>query len=230
MFKAIEMPSVSKLIYEQMIELIKKKLLTPADRLPTAEQMANELGVAKTQVKLALTRLEHFGIITIKPQSGAYLANYSAEILIKLLENQLDDVDIKDQDLAQIRHQLEEHAVTLLLDQADRSYLAQLKAIHQTFKEKVLAGDRAVDEDFYFHFMIVKLANNSALSAVYSYLAPAVINFFYALEEKGYEKVHQRAEATIAEHQAILDALENQDMALATQAMRRHLTLAHQVL
>ena len=72
------------LINEQVYQYIKDKIikdeLKPNEKIDV-QKMAEELGVSKTPVTLALTRLQTDGFVTILPQSGTFVRSHSLEEL-----------------------------------------------------------------------------------------------------------------------------------------------------
>ena len=75
-------------IIRQIKELLITGQLKPGDKLPPERKLSEKLGVGRTQVRDAIRRLEFYGILKTRPQSGTFVA----AIGISALESMIADI------------------------------------------------------------------------------------------------------------------------------------------
>src|SRR5215213_4697514 len=76
------------IIIKQIKELLITGQLKPGDRLPPERKLSEKFGVGRTHVRDAIRKLEFYGILKTRPQSGTFVA----AIGISALESLIADV------------------------------------------------------------------------------------------------------------------------------------------
>ncbi len=74
----IQLPNVSRVIYDELRRRILHRQFAPGQQLNLREMEA-QLDVSRTPLKLALERLQLEGLVVIHPRRGTYVATFSAE-------------------------------------------------------------------------------------------------------------------------------------------------------
>jgi DNA-binding GntR family transcriptional regulator len=177
---------------------------TPRQRLVETD-MAQALGVSRATLRAVLIRLQHEGFIEIQPNRGAQVRAFSVEEATRIL---------------QVREVLEGLAAALAAEQATPAQLAELRRIITEMENTLAAGDLLGQLPLAgrFHRVIIEAAANEFVEQFLGMLhAPLVRHQFRIILLPG------RRDASLAEHGAILTALEQRDAARAEQAMRRHM-------
>ncbi|BBI33901.1 GntR family transcriptional regulator [Cohnella abietis] len=190
-----------------LAEYIKQQILDgrlyPGDRI-VETKVAKELGVSQTPVREAIRLLSGEGIITIVPNKGPMVRTF----------------DMKDiYEVYSLRSMLEGLAIRLAVQLAtDR----QIEALVQHFEEmKKKLEDDAVDsllqESSYIHQSIVRLSNQSRLSASYD-----SITFHIALAARIVGRVSTKKKE-VEQHAELIEALVSRNPDYAEKVMRQHI-------
>ena len=110
---------------------------------------------------------------------------------------------------------------------SERATGAQIKAIARaasTFSRAIANGDRAVKEDFDFHFAIAVATHNSRFVGFLEFLGGLIIPRQSIRTFEGKIDLQKRYLETVEkEHQVIVDAITARSPRKARDAMRRHL-------
>ncbi|MFD2030796.1 GntR family transcriptional regulator [Ancylobacter dichloromethanicus] len=177
--------------------------LRPGQRLDEAG-LAERFGVSRTPIREALIRLSASGLIEMRPRRGAYVALLGPRELVESFEL-MAEIEAACARLAAQR-----------LGEADRAALIQA---HEACCAAVAAGD---DDAYYpanarFHVAIYAATGNRVLRAEAIRLQTALQPY-----RRLQLKVPRRIGTSLAEHQAILEALLEGDGGRAAERIRAH--------
>ena len=201
-------------VYHALRQAIINCLLKPGERL-NVEELAEKLGVSLTPVRGAIQQLATEGLAEIRPRSGSFVASLSTR-------------DIEE--TFQIRCALE----CLAAEDGIRNYtpqdLRRLKELLRLLRQPVRTEEhrKAHERDnFELHQMIVRTANNQRLLEIYEALnAPIKIARIHAAEANW----PARLQAEQVEHEAIVAAIQKQDVDALDKALRQHIYRAKDAL
>src|SRR5450432_4447270 len=87
---AIQVPKPADLIMRQIRNLISSGALKAGDRLPPERELAERFGIGRGHVRVALRKMECFGVLQTFPQSGTVVATLGVAALERLISNLLD--------------------------------------------------------------------------------------------------------------------------------------------
>ena len=90
-----ENQEAQNVIISNIRDLINYKNLEPGDKLPSERMLSEKFGVSRSSVREAIQKLEFYGILNSKPQSGTFIANIGqiamngmiSDILTKILNH-----------------------------------------------------------------------------------------------------------------------------------------------
>ena len=219
-----ENQKVHNLIIIGIRDLINFKNLEPGDKLPSERMLSEKFEVSRSNVREAIQKLEFYGLLKSRPQSGTFVANIGVTALNGMIEDilRLDEPDFKS--LVETRILLELKTSRLAAIRRTEEDLVQLEEALQAYKTRVLNGDDAVQEDLYFHLAIAKASGNSTMNTFMLIITPEIITNFekYHVCDKGL------AQEGIAEHEEIYDAILKQDPQLAKEKMKVHFKTLYQ--
>lgn len=190
--------------YQRLKRDIVEGVYTPRQRLVETD-IAPALGVSRATLRAVLVRLQHEGLIEIQPNRGAQVRAFSVAEADRIL---------------QVREVLEGLAAAIAAEKATPAQLAELRSIVAEMKSTFAADDLLGHLPIAgrFHRVIVEAAANEFIEQFLSTLhAPLIRHQFRIILVPG------RKDHALAEHQAILTALEQRDAARAEQAMRHHM-------
>lgn len=188
---------------EQVYETLRQRILHrhpgPGAKL-SLHELATELGVSRSPVHHALTRLVQEGLLTVKARRGYYVTPITAEAI----HNGYD-----------VRLAIELFAAEKTVGHLDASRLA-------TLRERLDRSIEAISDGTWdtanarFHECQVDLADNELLSRHYRDLS---VNLMMQVVRGG--RI-EGGEYLAAEHGAIVRAFEQEDLEAARAAIRAH--------
>ena len=195
---------VTDWVYEEIREAIIDLRLKPGEALREAA-MAAQLGVSKTPVREALTRLEQEGLVETTSFKGAVVSGYSPDDL---------------RDIYELRELLEGAAARAAAGSASEAALARLGQIVQQSRELRASGDIAALADLLGEFDVVvydQVANQRVRALIENLQA------HLARIGKLTEGIPGRVEASVEEHAHIVEAMAARDPEEAERRMRAHI-------
>ncbi|WP_298762514.1 FadR/GntR family transcriptional regulator [uncultured Polaribacter sp.] len=209
---------IQKEIISKIGALINFKNLEPGDKLPSERMLSDKFGVSRSNVREAIQKLEFYGILKSIPQSGTFVADIGVIAMNGMIEDilRLDETDFKS--LVETRILLELKTVRLAATRRTEKDLAYIKDALNAYRDKVLNGENAVQEDLLFHLAIAKASGNSTMNNFMLIIIPEIITNF----QKHHVCDAGLSQRGIAEHQAIFDAIKDQNPQLGKQKMKDH--------
>ena len=211
-------------IIAQIRDLMNYKNLEPGDKLPSERQLSEKFGVSRTNVREAIQKLEFYGILKSKPQSGTFVADIGQVAMNGMIEDilRLEEPDFKS--LVETRILLELKTVRLAAQRRTEEDLKQMKMALDAYSAKVNNGEDAVQEDLIFHLAVAKASGNSTMNTFMLIITPEIITNF----EKYHVCDQSIAFMGIQEHKDIFEAIKAQDPQLAKEKMKVHFKALYQ--
>lgn len=190
-------------VFNTLREAILKGELQPGERLMEL-QLASKLGVSRTPIREAIRMLEQEGLAVTMPRKGAEVARMT-----------LKDME----DVLEVREALDELAARIACAKINDEQLENLKFIRDEFKKSLDSGDvkKIAEEDVRFHDAIYEATDNAKLIALTNNIREQM--YRYRVE---YLKDQNNYPILIAEHDAIVNALEQRDKEMVTAEMHTH--------
>lgn len=219
-----ENQEVQNIIISKIRDLINYKNLEPGDKLPSERMLSEKFEVSRSNVREAIQKLEFYGLLVSKPQSGTFVAEIGQVAMNGMMEDilRLEEPDFKS--LVETRILMELKTVRLAAQRRTKEDLKQMKVALEAYSEKVNKGEDAVQEDLLFHLAIAKASGNSTMNTFMLIITPEIITNFekYHVCDKGL------AFRGIQEHHDIFDAIKDQDTKLAKEKMKVHFKTLYQ--
>lgn len=209
---------IQNFIIAKIKEHINNKNLEPGDKLPSERMLSEKLEVSRNNVREAIQKLEFYGLLKSIPQSGTFVANIGVIAMNGMIDDilRLEDADFRS--LVETRILLELKTCRLAAIRRTDEDLKQIKDAIDAYKQKVINGKDAVQEDLLFHLAIAEASKNSSLNKFMLIITPKIITNF----EKHHICDKNRAFLGIQEHKAIYKAIKDQDPQGAKQKMKDH--------
>jgi DNA-binding GntR family transcriptional regulator len=195
-------------IVDAVVQAIVERRLMPGTKL--AESQLGELfSVSRTVVRQALNQLSRDRLITLEPARGAFVAQPGIEEARQVFET---------------RQLIEAGVVRELCARITVAQIATLRAHLKSEREAVARTDAsAISGRTHlladFHIVLARLLGNEVLAQVLADLLSRS-----SLIALMYQSSHSAAES-LAEHVAIVDALERRDARAAAKLMSHHLEM-----
>jgi DNA-binding GntR family transcriptional regulator len=195
---------------EWVYDELRTRLLTrqePAGGKLSLHALAAELGVSRSPVHHALTRLVSEGLLTVRPRRGYYVTPVTARAVAEGYDVRL--------------------AIELLA--AERSVRRLTEAELGRFQELLAATDAAISHEEWdaanaaFHEYQIDLAKNTLLSRFYRELS---VNLMMQVIRGGRVEGHENL---VTEHRHIVDAFAAGDLTAASRAIREHIETGRRI-
>jgi DNA-binding GntR family transcriptional regulator len=189
-------------------EFILSRRFAPGQRL-SVDELAARLGISRTPVKDALTRLSAEGLVDIVPRRGTFVSQLTTQ-----------DVD----EIFDVRELLELYAAKRVLLSGDASVLCTDLAGYIRAMDLAIAGDKYVAYDAFmahdrdFHLSILRASRNRRLVAMYE-----ALNVHIHIARAHYLRQVLGGIQANREHRQILDAFEQRSWPQVERALSTHI-------
>ena len=192
-------------LYQDVAERLRQQIfaraLEPGSWIDE-QKLSREFGISRTPLREALKVLAVEGLVTMKLRRGAYVTEMSAD------------------DVTQVYHLLgllESDAAGEVARNAGAEELAELRALHERLEKQVRQREAFFASNERFHLRLLEIAGNRWRAQIVVDLRKVMkLNRHHSLFRRG------RLADSLAEHRAIMDALERRDAGAAVSLMRRH--------
>jgi DNA-binding GntR family transcriptional regulator len=195
---------------EQVYETLRDRILRRdpgAGSKLSLHELASELGVSRSPVHHALTRLVTEGLLTVRSRRGYYVT----PVTIRALEEGYE-----------VRLALEQHAAESSVGRVTTEQIARLRELMETTAAAV-SHEEWDTANAAFHEYQVDLADNELLSRFYRELS---VNLMMQVIRGG------RLEAgsyLVTEHRAIVEGFEAGDLAATKDTIRAHIATGRRI-
>lgn len=203
----ITRPSLHEAIVTRMRDMITQGTLAAGTRIHEGN-LGRELGVSRTPLREALKFLASEGLVELAPGRGAIVRRFTPKDVLDSLV---------------VLQELEALAGRLACARAGDGQIAEVRALHDEMLRRYAARDRLP----YFklnqaiHSTIARLSGNDTLAELHGMLQGRLKRIRYI----GHEGPEKWA-AAVADHEAIIVALERRDADGLAHALTQHMTLA----
>lgn len=205
-------------VIKHICELVDTDQVVPGGRLPAERKISADTGVSRAKVRLALERLESYGVLEILPQSGSVLSPLSKTALIRQMTNIIEGVSFDFNSLVQVRNILEEAAVRFCAVNHTPEDVILMEQAYQDFVDHV-HGPLRDEKDFAFHSTIARCCHNPVIYHLLLMIAPDVLHYYRSLKA-----CTVSPETVSDEHRLILDRILASDPDGAEKALKDHLS------
>lgn len=232
--QTIEPQRLYRQIAEQLRAGISSGEFAVASRLPAERDLAKQLGVSRPSVREALIALEVEGWVEVRTGSGVYVLDRAKNIAIKNTALQINNASAAailsaewgPLELIRARRVVEGETAAIAALQAKRKDIDAMSKAMRMMQTEAADGVLPLDGDRAFHSAIVQASGNEVLiDTVQSFWDSRRGPIFERLV--GYFETLQSWQAAIAEHSAILEAIQAHDSAAARVAMHAHMDKSH---
>ena len=188
-------------VAERLRERIFDRQLEPGSWIDE-QKLAADFGISRTPLREALKVLAVEGLVTMKVRRGAYVTEMSEE-------------DVKQG--YHVMALLESDAAGQVARHATPAQLAQLRSLHEQLEREVHQREFFFATNEAFHLQLLTVAGNRwSLQVVNDLRKVMKLNRHHSLFKQG------RLADSLAEHRALMLAIEARDAARATQLMKAH--------
>lgn len=212
--KAVEIRRRYQIVADQIAAAIRSGEFKVGDRLPPERDLSRLCGVSRPVIREAMIALEIAGLVEVRGGSGVYVRAIPAEA------SQVPDAGEAPYEAFLARRAIESEIAAIAAENARPEDLIELATALELMRKAAERGPGPDQNDRRFHFALAKATGNSAFLQIIHFIWDELL-FPGALWVKLRARRSVRP-TRIAEHEAILKAIENRDPIAARQAMHRH--------
>ncbi|MEV8020179.1 FadR/GntR family transcriptional regulator [Streptomyces sp. NPDC086554] len=207
-----------------LAEEIESGRLGEGDKLPTEVELVKQLGVSRTVIREAVSRLRNAGLVEPRQGRGVFVMPRRTRPLDLEAETEAGDSGTKAKvlQIVEVRRAMEGEAASLAATRATPQDVERMRQSLTAIDEAVAAGGDGVDEDLAFHQSIAESTGNAVMVSTVRYLGE-VLRSGIRVTRANEARRDDFIEAVRVEHHAILAAVESGDARAARTAVRRHL-------
>ena len=219
-----EKNEIQQNIITRLRDFIDFKNLEPGDKLPSERTLSEKFEVSRSNIRDAIQKLEFFGILNSKPQSGTFIADIGRVAISGMMNDILGLKEPDFKSLMETRILLELKTVRLAALRRTNKNLKKLQIALDAYKNKVIKKQDAVEEDLLFHLAIAKASKNTSMNTFMLVITPEIITNF----EKYHVCNSNQSFIGIQEHEDIFQAIKDQNPQRAKQMMKIHFKVLYQ--
>jgi DNA-binding GntR family transcriptional regulator len=196
----INIKSLKEQVYEYLREQIHLYKLQPGSVI-NMDATSKKLGISKTPLRDALIQLEMEGFVTIAPRRGIYVNGLT-----------LDDI----KEYYQIIGALESSALNDSFEKITDTVVTKMKKLNKEMLESIQKNnfDLFYKKNLEFHNTFIDLSQNKNLVKIVNNLKKRLYDF-----PSHIKWIKEWEEASLKEHQALIDALEQGDKQQAVEVI-----------
>jgi DNA-binding GntR family transcriptional regulator len=192
-------------LYQQVAERLREQIfnreLEPGSWIDELK-LAQEYGISRTPLREALKVLAVEGLITMKVRRGAYVTEMSTADVHQVYR---------------LLALLEADAAAEVAERASDAEIAELRALHDKLEKQTRQRDAFFAANEQFHLRLLAIAGNRWRSQIVGDLRKVMkLNRHHSLFKQG------RIAESLAEHRAVMLALEARSADQAARLMREH--------
>ena len=217
----------SRTLAEEAVEALAASIragrLKPGDKLPTETEIMQQLGVSRTVVREAISRLQARGLAEIRRGIGTFVTQPSENPLripVSAVTTAMDALS-----LLEVRIALEVEAAMLAAQRRTAEQLEQIRQALDTLialeSDATAEPQQAIDADYAFHRALAQATGNSYFLEFLTHLGRRAIprsriSIDTSMHQRYLQKLNQ-------EHRLLFLAIQAQDPMAAGEAARNHL-------
>ncbi len=161
--KSIDTSSLVDKVEDSLVELLKERKLSVGDVIPKEIELAETLGVSRTVIREALTRLRMLGLIESKKKKGSVITSPDLFIMMGKSMNPhiLDQDTLKE--IFEIRLVLEIGMADLLFHRITKEHIVELRKIVADEPPATQYHLFNIEHEIAFHGKLYEITGNETL-------------------------------------------------------------------
>ncbi|MGI9319465.1 MAG: GntR family transcriptional regulator [bacterium] len=200
-------PKLKDTVYQSLKDAISNMDIYSGEEPPKLDErkLADDLGVSRTPIREAITRLEQEGLVVTYPRRGAFVVRKTKEEILEIIC---------------VWAGLEGMAARLVTENASDEEIASMRKLFATFdgsNEARAHIDEYSETNIEFHQRLIELSKCKLLKDI----ADSLFIHMRAIRRKTIGE-RDRAAESIIDHMRIIQTLEDRDATMAEQLVREH--------
>ena len=211
-------------IYQQLVEHLQRYIidnsLRPGDRLPTEAELAAKFRIGRQSVREAVKVLESIGVVETRPRDGTRLKTMSTRRLTDHLRFMFEIEGATVKEIAATRRVLECGFVPVVVANADDLDFQRMQVAIDRMRDHTERGEPFTEADMAFHQALATATKNRVMAGF-----GVIVQEFFTHIRNQIKVVKAKQLQSIEEHERILQALRDRDIAGAQRAIEEHLRI-----
>jgi DNA-binding FadR family transcriptional regulator len=212
---------------EQIRELIRTGALPPGSKLPPEQDLAAQLGLSRNLAREAVKVLAVARVLEIRRGDGTYVTSLQPSLLLAGLGGAVELLQGDSAallDLMEVRRLLEPVATALAATRISDTQLAEIKRHLDAMRDAREDVEQLNIHDAAFHRAVISATGNETLLTLLEGISGRTLRarIWRGLVDS------QAAARTLAEHEAIFNALSTRDSSLSQAAALLHVSNTEQ--
>ncbi len=197
----VEYEDLAQRVHKLLKQMILQGVLKCGQRL-AQDELAERLGVSRTPLLSALSKLEREMLVETIPRRGSFVRSYTHQELINIYD---------------IRLRLEPLGARGAAEQATDGEIEELKQITDRYQQVIATGDpgQIKEHDYDFHMLLMRMSRNTFLHSIISSNNIILIANIQGLLKDPAE--------SLAQHRSIVAAVGSRDADFSEEQMYHHL-------
>ena len=208
-------------VTDQVFDILVKKIFDGewkvGEKIPSEIDLAQQLGVSRVSLKIALQKLNTLGVTETRVGEGTFVCEFNMKKYFSdLINSKILNVDLNQ--VNEFRILLEYCAMYLAVTKPQKSeMLSRLEDIFGKMSSAINENndDAYNEQHFLFHRTICEMSENFLFIQLFDSMDDLFFNIYKSNSEHTWKTLGKSE--SIIHHQQILDALRNCDIARVTQ-------------
>lgn len=215
-------PNLTDRVTEMLLEEITSGDYRVGEVLPPEQIIATRMGVSRTVLREAVSRLKGDGIVQSKQGRGLTVMQTARPSVLRMQAADIGDAD-QVLRIVELRRGFEIEAAQLAAQRRSEEDLAAMRQALRKMGDAIATGDVAVgvDADMEFHRCVARATRNEHYLNFFDFLA-VLLKKNLRVSRSRSAKIAGRGAQAQKEHEALFAAIEKGDVELARQQARTH--------
>ena len=215
-------PNLTDRVTEMLLEEITSGDYQVGEVLPPEQIIATRMGVSRTVLREAVSRLKGDGIVQSKQGRGLTVMQTARPSVLRMQAADIGDAD-QVLRIVELRRGFEIEAAQLAAQRRSEEDLAAMRRARRKMADAIATGDVAVgvDADMEFHRCVARATRNEHYLNFFDFLA-VLLKKNLRVSRSRSAKIAGRGAQAQKEHEALFAAIEKGDVELARQQARTH--------
>ena len=219
--RQIRKTSLSDSVLVELKRMIRNNEIRVGDKLPNQNDLAAQLGVSRTSLREAFSKLAFLGAIDQKPGVGTVLISKFLVLNADTIALPLMSYPSAALELNRARRIVEVGAASLAAECATELQIQKCRQLVEGMEKALEQGDaqKYIELDMDFHLQVVKSSNNRfivySFKSMQGYIEQYIQECLILIPEMQKNSMHF--------HLNIYEAIESRDAEQAAQQMKNHI-------
>lgn len=214
--------STREIIMNQFTKMIKNGELSIGDKIPPERNLAEQFGVGRSTIREAIKSMTSMGLLEARLGEGTFVKKVDSDDIKQQLQWGLYLDPAPFNELVELRMILELETVRKAALNRTQGEIIELQSWINNMKQEGQVQQNKKN-DLMFHMTIAKASNNKMIYNLLDLIRMSLEEWF-----ENVLKEPINVEDSIDEHQLILEAVIQQDVVQAVNAMKSHLERGEQ--